>query len=341
MSASIGPPYHSRLFEMYPVAEKVLRLSEIRKGERVVILTDTRKNTDIVDSFWLAALNLGADVHVLMTTPLPAGGDLPRWIVDFLKSSETVLSLMTIEGGWVYQKGHQEILESGVRALMCSDALDALIRLAPDETVIQRVDLSYKMLQDCQTFEVNSEAGTRLRVKRGDMPAHGLNGLLARSKGDFDNFPNSLASFAPVEDSGEGKIVLKQGDVLIQMKHFIKENVTLTIEHGAITKIEGGSDATILEKWLNKFNDRRMFKISHIGWGCEPRAQVSQNLYRPMEWESFYGNLLLAFGSNVTHVLKGKNDAPSHLDIALFGNDVDLDGKAILRKGVFVEQSLA
>ncbi|MFI5422221.1 MAG: hypothetical protein ACHQ1H_14750, partial [Nitrososphaerales archaeon] len=92
---------------------------------------------------------------------------------------------------------------------------------------------------------------------------------------------------------------------------------------------------------LAKFNDPSVYVISHIGWGCEHRAEIDPNSYRPMELESYGGNVLLAFGSNDSSNLGGKNKAPTHLDICVLNEDVIVDGVPLIEKGKFVHPKLA
>jgi len=62
---SVGPPSFGRFAELSNVAKKVLLLSGIGRKDRVIILADTRTNTEIVQSFFSAAISLASECVVL------------------------------------------------------------------------------------------------------------------------------------------------------------------------------------------------------------------------------------------------------------------------------------
>ena len=43
---------------------------------------------------------------------------------------------------------------------------------------------------------------------------------------------------------------------------------------------DSGEDSRFLKSSLAKFNDPSVYVLSHIGWGCEHRAEIDPNSYR-------------------------------------------------------------
>src|ERR1700730_9391246 len=113
---SRGPPFWGREAELHRVLEKVLKNCNVKEGDKVILFTDTRKDLGIVRAFFSAALNLDLDVQILLTTPLAVRGDPPKNVVDFLKSADLIVNLLTME--WLYQKSHREVLNAGSRVLL-------------------------------------------------------------------------------------------------------------------------------------------------------------------------------------------------------------------------------
>jgi 2,5-dihydroxypyridine 5,6-dioxygenase len=103
-------------------------------------------------------------------------------------------------------------------------------------------------------------------------------------------------------------------------------------------RIDGGAEAEMLRTWFAKWEEASAYTTSHIGFGCDPRADV--NSYQLMEWETMAGGILMAFGSNILRFLGGKNPSRAHLDITLRGVDFSLDGELIIREGEFVHPAL-
>ncbi len=232
---SRGPPFWGREAELHPVLEKVLKNCNLKKGDKVILFTDTRKDRGIVQAFFSAALNLDLDVQILLTTPLPLRGDPPKHVVDFLKSADLVVNLLTME--WLYQESHSEVLNAGSRVLMCVESTETLLKLPPNETVKKRVELSQELLKNCKEVRVTSEAGSDFTVRRGERRVNARTGFPTKP-GEFANFPNSIVNFAPLEDSAQGTLVLSPGDCVIQHKRFLKEPIKCRLAGGRIVEIE-------------------------------------------------------------------------------------------------------
>jgi len=325
---SIGPPFFGRSAELYGVAEDFLRRAGVKKGERIIIFTDTRKDTDIINAFFGAALALGADTHVLISPPLKSLGDPPPWIIDFLKKANLVINLLTME--WGKQASHQEVLDAGTRIAMVVETATTLLKMPPSEQVLKRVENFVKILEKSETLKITSKLGTDITFKNSHKPVTYLNGLLdAERRIKWTNFPNSIVNFPFIPESGNGTLVIEPGDVIIHLRHMTREPIKLTIEKSRIIDIEGGFDADVLQrKWFDRWNDDTAYELLHLSFGCDHRAEVHPNVYAPMEWESYAGGILFGWGKLV------------HLDIMVTKATVEADGTQIITEGKIVHPEL-
>jgi 2,5-dihydroxypyridine 5,6-dioxygenase len=325
---STGPPSFGRSAELYGVAEKVLSLSGVKQGDKLVILSDTRTHKDIVESFFAAGLSLGADVVVLMSKPMKSLGDPSDWILNYLRGSDLVINLLSME--WGKQPGAKSLLKAGVKVIMCAETPNALLKMPPDEKVMKRVEKFLDLLNRSKTLEIKSASGSDIKWRKGEDKATYLNGLLEPSKNvKWTNFPNSVVSFPFEAASGNGTIVLDPGDVLIHLAHIIREPITLKIQESKIVDFKGGFDADLLDKkWFKRWNDKDQFQLLHLDFGCDHRGEVIPGVFAPMEWESYAGGLLLGFGPN------------THLDLMLASQNVWLDQAQIIRDGEIIHPDL-
>jgi 2,5-dihydroxypyridine 5,6-dioxygenase len=55
-----------------------------------------------------------------------------------------------------------------------------------------------------------------------------------------------------------------------------------------------------------------------------------------MDVESYYGNMLIAFGANFMRTLGGENRAPFHFDIPTRNHSIWVDDLQVLDRGNFV-----
>ena len=162
---------------------------------------------------------------------------------------------------------------------------------------------------------------------------------LAPNPGDWDNYPAYQVACAPLEDSASGRLVLEPGDLFVTLKRIVAEQTVLELEDGHIVNIEGKGEAEMLRTWFAGWDDPNAYTTSHIGFGCDPRADV--NSYQLMEWETLAGGVMIAFGANILRFLGGKNQSRAHIDVVMRKADFLLDGELIVEGGRFAHPALA
>ncbi len=332
----VGPPSFGRYVELLPVVLEVLRRSGIKAGERVVLYTDTQRNKDQVDAFFGAASLIGAEVCVVMSTPR---NDPHREPLDLalraMLGASTVLDLSSIS--WIYTPPFSQVLDAGVRVLSCMANVDTCLKCHPRDDVAALARAGGEAIDKADTIRVTSSHGTDLTLNKKGRKGIFQDGLL-EGPGSWDNFPSSQCACAPLEDSASGVLIVNEGDILLPLKHFVRTPIRLTIESGRIVHIEGGADAALLRAWFERWNDSNSYVVAHIGFGCDPRCEIAA--MQLMEWESYAGNVMIAFGANDSRFLGGTTRARSHIDIVLLNADFALDGEQMIERGKFVSPRL-
>ena len=102
----------------------------------------------------------------------------------------------------------------------------------------------------------------------------------------------------------------------------------------------------ILRDFIEAADDRNAYVVSHIGWGTDDRVQWSTIHRRFWEWggvmdaESYYGNMLIAFGTNMFRRLGGTNRSRFHLDIPTRNHSFWIDDELIIDRGTFTRDEL-
>ena len=93
----------------------------------------------------------------------------------------------------------------------------------------------------------------------------------------------------------------------------------------------------MLEKWLNSFNDEKMFMTAHVTYGCHPNARLSENI---VESERVWGAVVWGFGSQ-SSTFRGKLGlASSHVDAVMLNSTIYGDGELIVKNGEFMHKEL-
>lgn len=130
------------------------------------------------------------------------------------------------------------------------------------------------------------------------------------------------------------------GDTLL--RRYVTTPLTLTLRQGQIVSIEGGQEATALKAYLASFDDPEAYRLSHVGWGTDPRADWSHIAPgRPPTWacpdqEGLLGVTTIAIGMNAVDFpdefsgLDGTNATRAHLDISCRKKSFYLDGELVI-----------
>lgn len=333
--SGLGPPNLGRQVELLPILMDTLSRSNVRAGQKVVLYTDTKKNKDLVDAFFQASVLLGAETAVLYTTPRQEDRTPFPIALHAMHGADLILDLAS--SMWIYTEALSQLLDEGKRILSCVSDVDTCIKLAPTDALVKRVNTAGPMLGRAELLQVTSQAGSDLKLNKKGRRGSFQDGLTPNA-GDWDCYPAYQVATAPLETSANGRLVLEQGDLLVTLKRIVSETVTLEIREGRIVDVQGGADALMLRDWFAQWDDEKAYTTSHIGFGCDPRSDVSSN--NLMEWETMAGGIMIAFGANILRFLGGANRSAAHIDIVMRQADFALDGVQVVRGGQFVHPNL-
>jgi 2,5-dihydroxypyridine 5,6-dioxygenase len=324
-----------------------LVLCNLRRTERVLIISDSSTNPHYAAACFGAALSLDAEAAQVVV-PFAAGTPetaarrrtekmVPyEHIIDLMQQVEFVADLTS--RGFLHSERQVEMLSRGMRMLRVREPLEMLQRLFPTRANQERVEAGARSLDGGQRLEVTTPAGTALTVDRGDRPVFTQYGYAERP-GRWDHWPTAQVVVAPAEETARGTIVLVPGDIIAS--RYVSGIVRLVVEGGRIVQIDGeGIDAVMLRDHFARGFGTDADRISHIGWGCDPRASYDTLLryaaYRTQgaEVRSVYGAVTIAFGSNAD--LGGQNQTQLHLDLGLRGARFAMDGRPLVEKEAFL-----
>ncbi|WP_435242849.1 hypothetical protein [Streptomyces cucumeris] len=327
-----------------------LELCKLREGEHVVVLAEPASRGDYVAAAFGAAKACGA--HVIAATvpggspaPMPsthtgAGPGLTSVLTDttaqdLLKSADLVVDLT--QEGFIHAPVQQEILRAGTRIIFVCDAPDVLIRNLPHPKDKDEVLEGVGLLKRSETMRVTSAAGTDLTVRLSGAEPEFQCGF-ADDPGRWDHWPSTMVLCWP--EISDGELVLAPGDILLPFKEYVRDPVTLRIEGGHIEKVSGGAEADLLNTFFDDARDQWARSLSHMGWGLMrtadwfATAMYGKSDLMGMDARAFAGNFLWSTGP---HPVLGR-ESYAHLDIAMRGCTVSVDGTDVVVDGVLQDR---
>jgi leucyl aminopeptidase (aminopeptidase T) len=141
--------------------------------------------------------------------------------------------------------------------------------------------------------------------------------------GAFGNLPAGEGFIAPVEGTGEGRLVV---DGSIAGVGIPDEPVTLTVTGGRLTDATGEPGARLME--LLTTHGPEATSVAELGIGSNEKAILTGEV---LEDEKILGTAHVAFGASAG--IGGTVQVPVHLDCVVMKPEVSLDGESIVRAG--------
>jgi 2,5-dihydroxypyridine 5,6-dioxygenase len=325
-----------------------LELCAVKPEETVIVYGDDGGRADLFSGFSLAAQLLGATVLELRAPRrprMPGEEGADHWWTTASNPIERALKLadlvVDVSSGGLFHAGQDEILAAGTRILRAREPMRRLEALFPTPAVTDHVKASGEALAGAGTVRFTSPAGTDLTVNTAGAPLtiqHGYTDVAGR----WDHFGTALAALAPAEGEGDGDYVLAPGDVVFftaTVGRTLTEPLRIHFAGGRIESMTGGIEARMLEDLIERGGGGDARRMSHLGWGCDPRADFNGvELYGReggggADVRSAYGTVVIAFGAN--NDLGGTSVTSVHVDCATRVASVELDGRQVLRDGAF------
>ncbi len=324
-----------------------LELCKIGAGHTVAILSEGAIRADYAEAFLLAAQALGASGFNVNLAPRseravedqhgrnPLTGN--RVAIEALCKADIVIDLM----GLLFSREQDEITRAGARMLLVIEPFNVLQAMFPSVDVRRRVEYGEHLLKNARELRVTSDAGTDILYAIGQYPVMTEYGF-TDTPGRWDHFPSGFLLTQGNDGAVAGRVVLAPGDIINGLRRYVTSPVTLTIDGGRVTAIEGdGLDAALLRGYIESYRDERAYAVSHIGWGLNEKAKW-HHLAATREADAeigvhalaFYGNVLFSLGPNTE--LGGTNDTACHMDIPLRNCNLFLDGQPIVERGSIV-----
>ena len=333
--------YYGNMFmELLEAAYKTVSLlAQVKEGETVLVLADTAMDRGMLMQVASAAHLLGADAALMIYKVQPeVDMEPPRHVAAAMQASDVVVSfpLMYI----LHTEAYLEALRGGTRILeltgMDPEMMIRLIGKTDYEAMVELGDKLRDLTARARHVVIETDKGTHLEFDNDPArPVFHNDGIL-REKGVYKPLGGQI-SWAPVEESIEGVLVVDGFIWPPDEIGVLQGEVRLTIKEGRITRIEGGREAAVFERWLASLGDEKMYYVAHASWGFHPNARLRGI---PLEDERVYAGVEFGFGSQ-SPKFKGKiGRAAAHTDVSVLNPRVYFDGELIASEGRFVHPEL-
>jgi leucyl aminopeptidase (aminopeptidase T) len=289
----------------------------VKEKEKVLVLTDSREGEigDCARSVAERGRELGFSVELFYYPPVSAHGEEPPntvWDKVLLDTPDAIIAITQFSTS--HTDFRRKLTKKGVRyASMPLFSLSMFSAMDVDYSEMRkRGERIRERLEGADWVEMRTPLGTSLRFSIKDRPVKIDTGILTKP-GAFGNLPAGEVFVAPVEGTGEGRIVTETipGKTLT-------EPLVIEIREGTVESISGPKDE--VDRLSAIFAESGSAKsLAEFGIGINKKAKDSTNV---LEAEKILGTVHIALGDNAG--FGGKVSAPFHEDYVQFRPTVEI-----------------
>lgn len=319
--------------ELAAAAHKlVTEVRPIRPGQQVLISVDTAGDSRAARAT-AAAVHAVGGVPTLITYPtLPEPmREPPRPLAQAALGADVWFDFAVAYQ--LYSHAFRAAVTQGC-IYVCLTGMDAgmMVRTIGQVSHASLEEMAvalYRLSQAAQTIHLTTEAGTDLRLtidKKGDPFFE------EEQMGGFAQMLGGQSWPMAFRESFEGVLVFDGAIWPPAEIGVLRSPVTLTIEQGRVTRVEGGAEASMYERWLRTFEHPAVMLMDHACYGFNPG--VTRPSGRILEDERIFG--CMQFGIGATEL-----GSPIHSDGVVLAPSVWFDDVLIEDAGRYVHPEIS
>ncbi|WP_101295844.1 aminopeptidase [Halegenticoccus soli] len=317
--------------EMKGASIVVETCAAVEPGEDVLVVSDWEV-AGIAERVAAAANERDANVSMTLMDPREYDGNEP----------EATVAAAMLEADVIITPVHRSITHSSAvaRAKDAGARVVSMVKFTREQLITGGLYADYKgMRPNCEAMaerfteaseaRITSPQGTDVTVGLEGRPGNAHPGI-ADEPGEFTALVHIESNIAPVEGTTEGTVVF-DGAIPNLDIGVLETPVTMEIEDGAVTSVDGGREAERIASVWAEHDDPAVYNIAQLAVGMNPECREFNGWFSNDHGR--YGNV--HFGIGTSSNLGGTTRAPVHFDAMMAEPTLELDGEAVLEDGEF------
>ena len=288
---------------------------DARKGESVLIVTDSDTDKRISDSLFEAATSLGCEaLHLNMNPRAQDGAELPVAVASAMRHADIIIAPTT--RSLTHTKARREAQKAGSRmSSMPSITVKMMTEggmKADFSKIEQRAEQMQKELAQAKEIRITTEKGCDITLDVSGCEWMADTGICHRN-GSMTNLPAGEVYVAPCNANG---VIVIDGS----MGGFgmLGSPLVLTVKDRRVVDIEGKESSRL----SSILTDEASRNVAELGIGLNPCASLIGNV---LEDEKVAGTVHIAVGDNSS--FGGDVVADVHLDGIITEPTMYVDGR--------------
>ncbi|MDI7277287.1 MAG: hypothetical protein QME94_15025 [Anaerolineae bacterium] len=310
----------------------VTEVRPLRPGQQVLLTGDSASDMRVVRATAAAAYTVGAIPTVIWYQTLAAPmQEPPAPLGRAVTAAEVWIDFAVAYQ--LYSPAYEAAIRNGcIYVCLTGMDVDMMVRTIGRVSYAPLCEMAtrlYQLSQAADLIRVTSPAGTdvTMRVDKAGDPFWEP----PPAEGGFPQMLGGQSGFMAYRESFQGTLVFDGALWPPAELGLVRSPVRLTIEGGYLKRIEGGSEAAILRRWLESFRNPYAFLMDHACYGFNPG--VSRPSGRILEDERIFGCMQFGVGATA-------RGSPAHTDGVVLNPSVWLDDLQIEAEGRYVHPEL-
>lgn len=303
----------------------------IQPDEDVLVVSDWEV-ADVAERVAAAANERDANVTMTMMDPREYDGNEPEPSVAAAMLEADVI-ITPVHRSITHSSATAEAKEAGARVISMVKFTDEQLvhggLYADYEGMRPHCEEMAKKFGDADEARITSPQGTDVTVGLEGRDGNAHPGI-ARESGEFTALVHIEANISPVEGTTNGTVVF-DGAIPNLDIGVLESPVTMEIEDGAVTSVDGGKEAERIANVWAEHDDPAVYNIAQLAVGMNPECPEFNGWFSNDHGR--YGNV--HFGIGTSSNLGGTTRAPVHFDAMMAEPTLELDGEVVLEDGEF------
>ncbi len=302
---------------------------EVKRGETVLIVTDTDRPRSITHALQYSVASAGAHPLVMVMEPLEMGGqEPPAPVAAAMAAAEVVINQCTHT--LTHSASVREAIRKGARIANLRNFTEEMMvvgGITADYRQVRRItEHLARLLSEADVIRLTTPEGTDMTLRSAGRSAIAQSGFVTRP-GELSGLPDGEATLAPLEGLTDGVAV---APYIADRLGPITEPFRMEVASGRITGLSGGRQAMELKVLLEHQDEGARNVASQFALGTNPACRIVPNT---REVSKKLGTAHFAIGDNLS--LGGESKSCLHLDFVFLRPSVYLDGRCILQDGEY------
>ncbi|MFA1611238.1 aminopeptidase [Halobellus rubicundus] len=297
----------------------------VKPGEQVLIVGDWR-TADTTERLATAAAGAGADPTVTLMDILDEDGNEPPETVAAAMLEADVIMLVPTRA-IAHSASVKRALENDARVL-------AMGQLSPETLVNDGLKIDFhEAATECEAIARRfTESESARVVDEGTDLTFDLSGRdgnaftsLVENPGEFTTAYATEANVTPSPIGTNGRAVF-DGSIPNLGIGRLDEALTIKVEDGTVTELEGGDAARKVKRTWNKYDDPAVRTVAELAVGTNPG--LTEFTGGVINDHGVYGTVHVGLGTSSN--IGGETRTPLHFDITMDDASLYLDGELVV-----------